>query len=100
MTDQPSTATANAAATIRMQGKPAETKKQLRADIGGKWGKFSQQGLTDLKDSDDLVAQLVAKYDFEKGRCDARRRRPRQRSRLLILQPEDGPARVSASGPR
>jgi hypothetical protein len=65
MTNQPSTATTSAAATSRMQNTP-ETKRQLRADIGGKWGKFSAQELTDLKDNDDLVGQLVAKYGLEK----------------------------------
>jgi hypothetical protein len=38
----------------------------LSPNVGGKWGKFSQQELTDLKDNDDLVAQLVAKYGLEK----------------------------------
>jgi hypothetical protein len=64
MTDQPSTATTNAAATNRMQDR-AEA-KLLRAEIGSKWGKFTLQELTDLKDNDDLVAQLVAKYGLEK----------------------------------
>jgi len=66
MTDQPSTATTNAAATNRMQDNPADQKRVLRADIGSKWGKFSAQELTDLKDNEDLVSQLVAKYGLEK----------------------------------
>jgi hypothetical protein len=66
MTDQPSTATTNAAAANRMHDSPAEAKKLLRADIGGKWSKFSAQELTDLKGNDDLVTQLVAKYGLEK----------------------------------
>jgi hypothetical protein len=64
MTDQPSTASPNAA--NRMQDNPAEARKLLRAEIGSKWGKFSAQELTDLKDNDDLVSQLVAKYGLEK----------------------------------
>jgi len=66
MTDQPSTATTNAATTTRMQDSTPEGKKVLRADIGRKWGKFSAQELTDLKDNDDLVSQLVAKYGLQK----------------------------------
>ena len=71
MTDQPSTAATNAAAPIPMQDHPAVAKRALRADIGGKWGKFTAQELTDLKDNDDLVSQLVTKYGLEK---DAARR--------------------------
>jgi hypothetical protein len=44
-----------------------EAQKQLRADIGSKWSKFSAQELVDLKDNDGLVTQLVAKYGLEKG---------------------------------
>ena len=66
MTDQPSTATTSAAALIRMQDHPAVAKRALRNDIRGKWGKFTEQELTDLRDSDDLVSQLVAKYGLDK----------------------------------
>ncbi len=66
MADQPSTATTSAASSTRMQDNSSEQRKQLRADIGGKWNKFSTQELTDLKDKDDLVSQLVAKYGLEK----------------------------------
>lgn len=66
MTDQPSTATTSAASNTRMQDNSSEPKKQLRADIGSKWGKFSTQELSDLKGKDDLVSQLVAKYGLEK----------------------------------
>ena len=64
MTDQPSTATPNAAEPNPMQAK-AEA-RLLRSEIGNKWGKFTTQELTDLKDNDDLVTQLVAKYGIEK----------------------------------
>lgn len=64
MTDQPSTATPNAAQPTPMQSKPDE--KLLRTEIGNKWGKFTTQELTDLKSSDDLVTQLVAKYGLAK----------------------------------
>jgi hypothetical protein len=45
----------------------AETRQILLKEIGAKWGKFSEQDLSALKDKDDLVAQIVAKYSLEKG---------------------------------
>ena len=66
MTNQPSTATTNAAATTRMQDNSTEAKKQLRADIGGKWSKFSAQEISDLRNNDDLVSLLAAKYGIQK----------------------------------
>ena len=67
MTDQPTTATTTAAATNRMQSltdgqNAALQKRALLADIGGKWGKFTEQELSDLKSGDDLAAQVAAKY--------------------------------------
>lgn len=64
MTDQPSTATANAAVLTPLEAR-AEA-KLLRSAIGNKWGKFTRQELDDLKDNEDLVAALVAKYGLEK----------------------------------
>lgn len=64
MTDQPSTAPVNAAGPSPMQAR-AES-KMLRAEIGSRWGKFTEQELADLKDNDHLVAQLVAKYGLAK----------------------------------
>ena len=65
MTDKPSTVAApNAAASTPTQDKPEA--KTLRAEIGHKWGKFTPQELTDLKNNDDLVTQLVAKYGLAK----------------------------------
>lgn len=67
MTDKPTTAMPTAATTNPMQPKtdapnPAMQKRVLLADIGGKWGKFTQQELSDLKSSDDLTTQVAAKY--------------------------------------
>lgn len=64
MTDRPATTTA--ASIIRMQDGPAGQSYALRADIGTRWSRFSDQELADLKDNDDLVAQLTAKYGLEK----------------------------------
>jgi len=59
MADQPATTTA--AAANRMQDQSVERKLTLLRDICGKWDKFSKQELSDLKNSDDLVTQVVAK---------------------------------------
>jgi hypothetical protein len=64
MTDQPSTASPNASAPNPMQAKADP--KRLRTEIGSKWGKFTSQELVDLKDNDQLVAALVAKYGLTK----------------------------------
>ncbi len=68
MTDQPSPASASPAAPT-----PAPTPMQaraearmLRAEIGDRWDKFSPQELDALRNNDDLVAQLVAKYGLAK----------------------------------
>ena len=45
---------------------PAEAKQILLKDIGAKWGKFSEQELGALKNKDDLVTQVVAKYSIDK----------------------------------
>ncbi len=64
MTDQPSTASASPAAPTPMQAR-AEA-RMLRAEIGERWDKFSPQELDALRNNDDLVAQLVAKYGLAK----------------------------------
>jgi hypothetical protein len=55
----PNTASASA-------GNPAEAKQILLKDIGAKWGKFSEQELGALKNKDDLITQIVAKYSIDK----------------------------------
>jgi hypothetical protein len=47
----------------------AETKQILLKDIGAKWGKFSEQELGALKNKDDLVTQVVAKYSIDKAQA-------------------------------
>ena len=42
-------------------------KQALFQDIRTKWDKFSESDIAALKDKDDLVAQVVAKYGQEKG---------------------------------
>lgn len=45
----------------------AEAKQIILKEIGTKWGKFSEQDLSSLKNKDDLVTQVVAKYGLEKS---------------------------------
>ncbi len=40
-------------------------------EIGAKWSKFSQQDLSALKSTDDLVTQLVAKYGLGKTQAQS-----------------------------
>ena len=47
----------------------AEAKQILLKDIGAKWGKFSEQELGALKNNDDLVTQVVAKYSIDKAQA-------------------------------
>jgi hypothetical protein len=50
-------------------GNSAETKQILLKDIGAMWSKFSQQELGALKNKDDLVTQVVAKYSIDKAQA-------------------------------
>ena len=43
-----------------------EAGQMIRKDIKAKWDKFSEHELTSLKNKDDLVTQVVAKYGLEK----------------------------------
>lgn len=66
MADQPTTSTTTGAAINWLQDHSVERKLILLTDIGSKWEKFSRQELSGLRSSDDLVAQIVAKYGIEK----------------------------------
>jgi len=48
---------------------PAEAKRVLLKDISSKWGKFSEQELGALKNKDDLITQVVAKYSIDKAQA-------------------------------
>ena len=58
--------TANQNVSPAKTGNAAENKQILLKDIGAKWGKFSEQELGALKNKDDLVTQVVAKYSIDK----------------------------------
>jgi len=47
----------------------SETRQSFLKEIEGTWGKFSEQDLSALKNKDDLVTQLVAKYGREKSQA-------------------------------
>ncbi len=50
-------------------GNAAENRQILLKDIGARWGKFSEQELGALKNRDDLVTQVVAKYSLDKAQA-------------------------------
>ena len=57
-------------ANTQSAGTPSETSaKGMRPEIAAKWGKFSTQEITDLKDKDDLVAQVQTKYGIDKAQA-------------------------------
>jgi len=47
-------------------GKPIVPPSGMRGEIQQKWGNFSAQEVAALKDKDDLVAGLQAKYQLDK----------------------------------
>jgi len=61
------TATPNTAPTSA--GNSAEARKILLKDISSKWGKFSEQELGALKNNEELVNQIAAKYSLDKAQA-------------------------------
>jgi hypothetical protein len=45
----------------------AEVRQIVRREVGAKWNKFSAQDLSALKDRDDLVREVAARYGIEKS---------------------------------
>ena len=45
---------------------PAPAVAGMRSEIQQKWGKFSAQEISALKDKDDLVAQIQARYSLDR----------------------------------
>ena len=41
----------------------------MRGEIVRRWGKFSGQEIADLKDKDDLVDRVQAKYQLERSKA-------------------------------
>ena len=46
-----------------------ETRQIVLKEIGAKWNKFSEQDLSSLKNKDDVVTQLAAKYGLDKAQA-------------------------------
>ena len=57
----------------------AEFKQIVIKDIRAKWGKYSEDDLSSLKNKDDLVTQRAAKYGLEKSVAQRDRRFPGER---------------------
>jgi hypothetical protein len=56
-------------ATVPKPETAARTRQIVCNEIRLKWGKFSDQDLSALKDNNDLVTQLAAKYGLEKAQA-------------------------------
>jgi hypothetical protein len=72
MTNQPTNANVGAstgAPKLQEQTPGVGAKQALLTDIRMKWDKFTDQQLGDLKNNDDLVAHVVAKYDHDKAQA-------------------------------
>jgi hypothetical protein len=54
-------------ATVAKPETSARIRQIVCNEIRLKWGKFSDQDLSALKDNNDLVTQLAAKYGLEKA---------------------------------
>ncbi|SRR6266581_4216702 len=69
MPNAPSNAASNTSIATGQSPSAAETKQIVLKEIGAKWSKFSEQELSSLKDKDDLVSQVVAKYGLKKSQA-------------------------------
>ena len=72
MTNQPTNAKPGAstgAPKMQEQTHGTDTKQKLMKDIKVKWGKFTELELSGLKNNDDLVSHVVAKYGLEKAQA-------------------------------
>jgi hypothetical protein len=57
-------------ATVAKPETAARTRQIVCNEIRLKWGKFSDQDLSALKDNSDLVTQRAAKYGLEKAQAE------------------------------
>jgi division protein CdvB (Snf7/Vps24/ESCRT-III family) len=64
MNNSPTSTAGSTAASANTDS--TKTKQIVLKDIRAKWGKFSEQELGALKNNDDLVTQVVAKYSIDK----------------------------------
>jgi hypothetical protein len=64
--DNPTTNT-NTATQATPSVADTEKRQIVLKEVGAKWTKFNEQDLSALKGRDDLVTQVMAKYQMEKG---------------------------------
>jgi hypothetical protein len=69
MTNAPSKAAGNSNITPGQSPFGSEAKQILLKEIGAKWSRFSEHELSSLKNKDDLVTQVVAKYGLAKSQA-------------------------------
>jgi hypothetical protein len=72
MTNQPTSAGTGAGSgspKMQNQAQGGDVKQALLKDIRVKWGKFTEQELSGLKNNDDLVSHVIAKYGLEKAQA-------------------------------
>jgi uncharacterized protein YjbJ (UPF0337 family) len=53
-------------ASTQKTGNMPENRKIIVNELHTKWGKFSEQELSALKDKDDLVSQVQSRYGLNK----------------------------------
>jgi hypothetical protein len=67
MTNAPSTAAPTSKTAAATPAQVAATKRIVLKEIEVKWNEFSKHDLSALKNKDDLVTLVVAKYGLEKA---------------------------------
>ena len=67
MTNSPSNVSLEANFNRGHAPSAAETKQIVIKEIRAKWGKFSEDDLSSLKNKNDLITQRASKYGLEKS---------------------------------
>ena len=67
MTISPSNVSLEANFNVGQAPSAAETKQIVIKEIRAKWGKFSEDDLSSLKNKKDLITQRASKYGLEKS---------------------------------
>ena len=67
MTISPSNVSLEANFNVGQAPSVAESKQIVIKEIRAKWGKFSEDDLSSLKNKNDLVTQRATKYGLEKS---------------------------------
>jgi len=67
MTNSPSNVSSGANFNVGQAPSATETKQIVIKEIRAKWGKFSEDDLSSLKNKNDLITQRASKYGLEKS---------------------------------